>query len=271
MRFLAIIQDTFREGIARKTIITFFIISTIFLLIGIAIAIFGNLPEITIPGDVPPKAKEEAGRMIVANLQAILAALANTAVIFLSIFATGSIIPNTMEKGTIDLLLSKPVSRTELLLGKMTGSVLIVLFNVAYFLVGMWLITSLKSGYWNPGFLLSIITITYSFFILYTFMMVIGVASRSTALSLILVYVYVFVVDKIIHAREQIAQALGNDTVGTVLDVFYYILPKPTAVENITGQIILGKSFEWEPIWSSAIFAAVMIVFSLYLFKKKEF
>lgn len=272
MKFLAIIEDTFREGIARKTILAFFIISTLFIIAGILVAAFADTSSILSFGEnLNPDQKEAAAKSLVGFIQAGLAGLVNTGVVFLGIFATASIIPHTLEKGNIDLLLSKPVSRTELLLGKMTGSILIVFFNVLYFILAMWVITSLKTGYWNWAYLLSPLSITYAFFVLYTVLMVLGITSRSTALSLIVVYLFVFIIEPILASREMIAEALNNETISDVLSVFYYILPKTTDIGAFTSMAILGDQLDWMPIWSSGLFAVAMIGLSVWIFRKKEF
>ncbi len=272
MRLLAIIGNTIREGIARKTIVMFFILSTLTLVAMMLVAIFGKLPEINIgEGGASPEAQAMAKAGVVKGLEMLMAGLPTLAVIFLSVFATASIVPNMMEKGTIDILISKPVSRFELLFGKTAGSILIVFCNVAYFIAGIWLIISLKTGYWDGTFLLSIFTITFYFIILYSILLLIGVATQSTALSIIIVYVYIIVVAPILSQREALAAFMRNDTVESVLSVPYYILPKPGEISDITALMIVGAEIDWMPVWSSALFAVALMAFAFWLFKKKEF
>ena len=44
----------------------------------------------------------------------------------LAVFASAGLIPSVLEPGRIELLLSKPVSRTHILLGRYAGNVLVV-------------------------------------------------------------------------------------------------------------------------------------------------
>ena len=47
-------------------------------------------------------------------------------------FASAGLIPSVLEPGRIELLLSKPVSRTHILLGRYLGNVLVVSSNIVY-------------------------------------------------------------------------------------------------------------------------------------------
>ncbi len=51
---------------------------------------------------------------------------------FLAIFASAGLVPSILEPGRIALLLSKPIGRTILLLGRYFGTLLIVALNTVY-------------------------------------------------------------------------------------------------------------------------------------------
>ncbi|MBR9977280.1 MAG: ABC transporter permease subunit [Bacteroidetes bacterium] len=269
MKLWAIIEYTFREGLARKTIIGFAIISTFFLLLAIIAAIL--MPATIDFGEGQGEIDITADPMLIWQVQATMTGLINFAALVLSVFATAAILPNTMEKGSIDLLLSKPISRAEILFGKLLGSLLIVVVNVAWFIAGMWLITGLRTGEWNMGFLAVTLSISYTFLVLYTPMLVIGISSRSSALTIIILYVFIFLLSPILEAREPIAQLAGSDATRSVLDFFYYILPKPDALSQVSYALVIHQPIEWMPIWSSGLFAVAMYALALWLFRKKDF
>lgn len=271
MKLWAIITYTFREGLARKTIIGFAAISTFFLLVGVVAAVL-------IPTTIETGAEGQTTTIditsnptVVWQVQAALTGFINFAALVLSIFATASILPNTMEKGHIDLLLSKPVSRLELLAGKTLGSLLIVLANVAYFVVGMWLIIGFRTGEWNPSFLGVTLSVTYTFLVLFAPMLVIGIASRSSALTIILLYVFIFLVSPILEAREAIAQLVGGDTLKTVMDILYYPLPKPDAIGRFSQALVMHMPVELMALWTSGLFAAAMFALAAWMFQRKDF
>jgi ABC-type transport system involved in multi-copper enzyme maturation permease subunit len=271
MKIWAIIAFTFREGLARKTIIGFAAISTLFLFIAMLVALF-------MPDSFNFSAEGQSHEMnivqmhdVVGQLQAMLMGFITFIALILAVFATASILPRTMEKGNIDLLLSKPVSRGMILTGTTLGAMLIVAANVGYYIVGMWLITGLRTAYWNWSFLTAILPVVFLFFVLYSVIMLLNIATRSSALSMIVVYVHVFLVDPILENREMIAELTGMEKIKTVLDFFYYPLPKPDAISKISTAVVLGMDFSWTPIWTSAVFAIAMFALAAWLFRRKDF
>ena len=58
--------------------------------------------------------------------------------------------------GRIALLLSKPIGRTTLLLGRYLGNLLVVALNHIYLVGAVWLILAVKTNIWNYRFLLAI-------------------------------------------------------------------------------------------------------------------
>src|SRR5690606_13420285 len=58
---------------------------------------------------------------VLLNLQLAIVSPLTSLCLLLAIFSSASFIPVMLEKGNIDLLLSKPVSRSELLWGKYFG------------------------------------------------------------------------------------------------------------------------------------------------------
>ncbi len=106
--------------------------------------------------------------------------------ILVSIVITAFFIPNMLRKGTIDLLLVKPIHRTTLLLYKFVGGLLFILLNTALAVGGVWIALGLRSGIWSPGFLLSIPAITFFFALLYSVSTLFGVLTRSPIVSILL-------------------------------------------------------------------------------------
>jgi ABC-type transport system involved in multi-copper enzyme maturation permease subunit len=275
MKILAIVGNTFREGLARKTIIAFFVISTLVLLVVLLGAIFVSTVQMMPGGQGQPgnpMASITTVPQFVELIEAGMTGFIHFIALLLAVFATASIIPNALEKGAIDLLLSKPVSRTNILHGMFLGSGAIALANVAYFIVGLWLIISVKTGYWNWNFLAVIPIVTFSFLVLYTPMMVLGISTRSSALSIIIVYIFLYVISPVLHSRElALFKLIGSDTVRGIVSFFYYTLPKPNDIGTIAAQAVQHQGIDWMPLWSSALFAAGMYGLAVFLFRKKDF
>ena len=101
--------------------------------------------------------------------------------------------PIMLEKGNIDLLLSKPMSRTQLLLGKYLGGILVVFINIAFLIIGTWIIISLKFSYWNFNFTFVIIVITFTFAVLYSVVVLFGILFRSSVPGMMIAY-FIFLI-----------------------------------------------------------------------------
>ena len=103
---------------------------------------------------------------------------------FLAVFASAGLIPSVLEPGRIELLLSKPVSRTHILLGRYAGQRAGGLAaTVTYLVLGVWTILGVKTGIWSPAFLISIATTTFIFAVLLAVVVLIGVLFESAALA----------------------------------------------------------------------------------------
>ena len=64
--------------------------------------------------------------------------------VFVAILVTASIIPQMFEPGAIDLLLSRPLSRSLLFLSKFVGGCMFILLNSIYLIAGLWLYVGLR-------------------------------------------------------------------------------------------------------------------------------
>src|ERR1019366_9599097 len=144
MKFLAIIEATIREGIARKTILGMFIVSTIAIIIAVLlfqmdVVQHGLLSPATshikvqngqATSQPPPAAM--LGMTVLDGVWMVISSMLLFICVFLGVFVTAGFITSLMEKASIDLLLSKPVSRWTYIAGRYTGSVLIIFVEVAY-------------------------------------------------------------------------------------------------------------------------------------------
>lgn len=99
---------------------------------------------------------------------------------------TAFFIPNMLRKGTIDLLLAKPIHRTSLLLFKFVGGLSFVFINLVVLIVGVWLALGLRSGLWSMGFLMTIFILTFQFAIFYALATLLGVVTRSPIVCILL-------------------------------------------------------------------------------------
>ena len=116
---LTVTWYTIKEAMARKVFIFYSIISILVIVFTAIILGVTNLDSI-INGFAGKNGAPMLTEIVTKLEISIITPLASLGLL-LAIFASSSFIPIMLEKGNIDLLLSKPVSRTQLLWGKYFG------------------------------------------------------------------------------------------------------------------------------------------------------
>ncbi len=151
-----------------------------------------------------------------------------------------------IQKGRIDLVLSKPIHRSALLVYKYLGGLLYVLINAVFLVGGCWLALSARSGHWDFSFLWSIPVLTGFFAILYGFSAWLGVLTRSPIVSILGSIGLWFVSSYLGGIRQTLRGGLIPlalpDWAARALDFAYYVLPKTSDLKQINNQLITRGS-----------------------------
>ncbi len=190
----------------------------------------------------------------------------------LAIFASAGLVPVLLEPGRIALLLSKPVTRATLLLGRYLGNVLIVAANCTYLIGAIWIILGSKTQIWEGRFLLAIPISVFMFGVLLCLVMLVGVIFESAALSVMLV-VATMLISTLLAQREWSERLLSSEWSRELWNAFYWIVPKVWDLGSAMKQIILyDRSADWlTPVWTSAAFGLCILASALYIFKERDF
>jgi hypothetical protein len=154
-----------------------------------------------------PLSRKEAEPGIKAIVAGIISFFVGTLGVFAAILVTAPIIPQTFEAGAIDLLLSKPVSRSLLFLTKFAGGCAFILLNAVYFVGGLWLIIGLRFDLWSGRLLACIPVFLFLFAIYYAVSSLAGVLWRNAVVSIvvtILFWVACFAVGTAKNVMEQV-------------------------------------------------------------------
>jgi hypothetical protein len=100
-----------------------------------------------------------------------------------AILVTSGMIPQMFDPGSIALLLSKPLSRSGLLITKFLGGCAFVLINVTLLLGGLWLIAGWRLDCWNAGLWTCIPVFLFMFLVYYAVSALAGVVWKSPVIS----------------------------------------------------------------------------------------
>ncbi|QEG25219.1 ABC transporter permease [Mariniblastus fucicola] len=105
--------------------------------------------------------------------------------LLIAILVTANVVPQTFEPGTLNLLLSKPVSRMGLFLAKFVGGCMFIALCAMLLFAGLWLWMGLGLGIWERAVLISIPLYIVVFAIYYSVSAFTGLVTRSTILAIV--------------------------------------------------------------------------------------
>ena len=110
--------------------------------------------------------------------------------LLIAIVVTANLVPETFDPGSLNLLLSKPISRAGLLISKFIGGCAFTTILATYLLLGTWLCFGFRLGVWENSILYSIPLYLLVFAIYYSVSTVAGIKYRSAILSVVLTAVF---------------------------------------------------------------------------------
>lgn len=276
MKTWALVIDSWREALARYTLLGFVAASTLFLLtVTFALnldIVDGSLAAATLFGRELDIARGGVPvNELVSGGLAAFAAMTYGLGIFLAVFTTGSQVPNLMRRGTVDLYLSRPLGRTHVLLGRFLGAISLVAANLLYLCGGLFLIVSLKTGVWNPRFLYAggLIFATFASFL--GFMYLVGVLSGSTPLSIMLPYA-VYFISMPLAAHDRIAAAMDSQLAADSVQLMYWTLPKTAEIGRDMVRLITEQGrVEAAPLLTTLAFGAACLALAALFFNRRNF
>ena len=218
--------------------------------------------------------------------------------ILIGVVITAFFIPNMLRKGTIDLLLAKPIHRTTLLIYKYIGGLTFVFLNSLVAVGGMWLSIGFRSGVWATGFLLTIFVLTFFFAILYAVSALFSVLTRSAIVSILMTFAAWFLLWIVGTGYTQL-EVIRNDAglskqltipgwIYASVDKIHYVLPRTKDLDILTTKLLLRgvmtegeiraqkldvlPQISWgESLAVSGIFIAVMLGLACWRFARADY
>lgn len=285
MRVLvASIEDVMREAAARWTLVAYFFLSTIFIII-FASAVNLDIVDGALAGAklFGKEVQVDTGNQLsieklVLGFETGFSVFLYFVCTFLAIFATAHLVPRMQEKGTIDLYLSRPVSRVKLLLSRYVAGLILAGSNVIYLMGAIWLIVVWKTSVANPRFLLAGSIIFLVIAVLLAFAFLVGVFTSSTAVSIMTTY-GVFFFGLMLAAHERIAAAVSSEWQAWLIETLYWVFPKSAELGQAVVAFVGGSELPERvlsvltpaPFLTTAAFGAGCLILASWLFTRKEF
>jgi hypothetical protein len=290
-----LIRDTFRQALAS---------GVFWLMLGVSAACVAVCLSVRVAGDpggvrlelgfgavrLPPA--DGAGPAVRA-LEAHLAGwVAGACGLLLALMWTAGFLPTFLEAGAAAVLLAKPVPRGGLLAGKCLGVLAFVALQAALFVGGTWLALGLRTGVWDPTYLVCAPLLVLHFAVFFSFSAVLAVATRSTVACVFGSIVFWLLCWAMNFGRHSalVLPELGGalPSVARTLELGYWLLPKPLDFHIIllnalqpdhsfTGLVntrALAERGAWAPVSSvlaSVACAAALLVLAGYDFVTAEY
>jgi ABC-2 type transport system permease protein len=279
---VANIEDVMREAAARWTLIAYFFLSTLFILIFASAVnldiVDGALASAKLFGQEVDMQGAPGLEQLVVGFQTIFAVILYALCTFLAVFATAHLVPRMLEKGTVDLYLSRPISRVKLLLSRYVAGLILAGSNVIYLMGSIWLIVAWKTNIFHFKFLLAGGIIFLMIAVLLAFAFLIGVITSSTAVSIMTTY-GLFLLGLLLVMHERMAAAVSKDWQAWAIDGLYWILPKTFELGQSVVAFVGGDKLPEKiltvltpaPFLTTAAFGVGCLILASWLFTRKEF
>ena len=284
MRVLyANIDDVMREAAARWTLLAYFFLSSLFIVI-FAFAVNLDIVEGSLAGaklfgnQVNMSGSQVSIEKLVLGFESGFSGFLYFLCTFLAIFATAHLVPRMQEKGTIDLYLSRPVARVKLLMSRYVAGLLLAGANIFYLIFSMWLIVVWKTHVIHPRFLFAGLIILFVVATLLAFAFLVGVVTSSTAVSIMTTYA-IFFFGLMLAGHDRFAAVVSKEWQAALINTLYWIVPKSSelflsVVSFVSDKALpsqFGGAMAPSIFLSTAAFAVGCLVLASWLFHRKEF
>jgi ABC-type transport system involved in multi-copper enzyme maturation permease subunit len=222
---------TYREGIRRKLLIGFLVLSLL--------VIFGSS---FISSFLDPSAETDIDLKLIKDI--CVAAISIFGVL-IAVYISASVVPNEIENKVIYTVLSKPVGRMQYLLGKFMGAQLIIIVNLALMGGLFFMALYLRQGIMPTLLLWSILLTYFEFLIVSSFTFAISCAA-TTSLVPILGGLFIYITGNLTEYLKDVENRAGQTTefldvmIGKIASYLYAILPN---LQNFSlkTQIVNGQ------------------------------
>jgi len=193
---------------------------------------------------------------IVPGVVAIVMAVIGT-------FLTALTISREWERGTMEQLISTPVTALEVMLGKLAPYFVIGLLDTCLCaLLGIWWFGVPFRGHWSVFFLSSTLFLLLVLSVGYYFSVVAKSQLAASQISLLATFLPAFLLSGFVYPIDQMPVAI---------QVITYILPARYYMAIIRNVFLKGSALTllWRDLFALALFAVILVLLATRAFKKK--
>ncbi len=182
--------------------------------------------------DVPLARDTKSG---VQFLELVLAGgVADTLGLMLTLIWTAGFLPSFLEGRNICVLLAKPAPRWVLIFGKYLGVLTFVLVQALIFVGGTWTAIGLRTGFWDPTYLLCIPLLLLHFSIFFGVSVLLAVCTGNAVVCVFGSIVFWCVAWSMNFGRhalftstDLVSETIRSSYLSSLISFGYWVLPKP--------------------------------------------
>ena len=263
----AILSDTLSEFFSRKVIYLFAFV-TLILLLGVWLT--GGIEQDFSRSMGEDFRVEDVIGPLAPWIATAFSQIMNV-LIFLAVLATVGLIPKALEKGRAEFYLARPISRPGFLLSKLFsiwivyGAVAIVCGLITYVAVAV------THDSFQMGIFLLLAVYLLIFFIWLSVAVIGGILTRSTVWAMTSVFI-IWIAQSLLSLHDSVNQLISSRVLVNVIDTLYYIVPKIGELRDLAVDLAVGGNIQsWLPLWSSTLFAAVLVYAAVTVFKRSNY
>ena len=189
----------------------------------------------------------------------------------IAVFAGSSVVAKEIDKKTAQVLLAKPITKYEFILGKFCGALLTIMCNVALMALGFLILVAIKEKAFYAGIFKAVLLISFELSILTAVAMLFSIVLHSTVASIFTLCVFIlghlaYLLPYFMKKAETIIGKLAGG-------FLYYILPN-LEYFNIKNQVAYNQPIPWSVVGMSmaygAVYCAAILVLTTLVFRSKE-
>ncbi len=206
-----------------------------------------------------------------ANFQGTLA-LASGIWMFLGVFAGGPLMASYLEKGWVDLVLSKGVPRWQVLLERYLGALTLFITSLMLLCVipALYIWWGTRIPPWK--YFLALLLIVFSYAAVLALMALASVSQSSAAMLIILGFLQLSFSGILAEGRAQNFRPITSPWILSTLEWMYKILPKNSELRSIGSKLVVDAHPEmFFVVWSTAAFLVACLVLASVLLHRKSF
>jgi len=192
--------------------------------------------------------------------------------VLIAIFVGIGLVYKEIDRKTIYNILSKPIRKSEFLLGKYIGLLMTLAINVVLMILGLMITLYFMSGTiaWH---ILPAVGLIYLELMLVTSVAILFSTFSTPTLSTIFT-LSIYVIGHLTGDLVRLGENMGSNLIRGVTRLLYYILPNLENF-NIRTQVVhnlaVSAGYYWRALAYACLYLGIIVLIALYVFARRDF